>query len=487
MKIRELFGVDSDIDIVSLTMDSRSAGPGSAFFCVTGATADGHDYALSAAKNGAACIVHARPIPDMPAGVMQVQVPDVYAALNQAAHVFHGKPSEHMTVFGVTGTNGKTTVATLLSNLRSLWHPTGYIGTIANQYNHALSNQPHTTPDAIRLHRMLQVMLDDGLTGVAMEVSSHGLVQHRVDSVDFTVAVMTNLTHEHLDYHGTMDAYLEAKSHLFRLLKPEGVAILNRDDPSCDRLAAATRARVVTYGIEHDADYRARDLDLAADGTRFVLDYGGQSFEVVTNLVAAFNISNLLAVIAALHETGIPLSSLLPRVQSLEQVEGRIERIDQGQPFQVIVDYAHTPDGFEKIMTYAQAIRGDGRVTAVFGAAGRRDTIKRPLLGRIADRYCDQILLTEEDNRDENPVTIADEIRSGIRRAETRFVPDRATAIRRALSEAAPGDVVLILAKGSETFLDRDHRSDPYDGDVAVAKQALTGMGYQGLSGEESG
>ena len=487
MKIRTLFGIDSDVEISSLTMDSRSAGPGAAFFCVTGATSDGHDYAPDALRNGAACIVHSRPLPQMPTDAVLVRVPDVQTALNQAAHTFYGKPSEHMTVFGVTGTNGKTTVATLLSELRSHWHPTGYIGTIANQYNHALSNQPHTTPDAIRLHRMLRKMRDDNLTGVAMEVSSHGLVQHRVDSVDFDIAIMTNLTHEHLDYHHTMEAYLEAKGLLFRLLKPDGVAILNRDDPSCDPLAARTRARVVTYGIDSDADYRARDLDLAGDGTRFWLDHAGQSFEVRTNLVAAFNISNLLSVIAALHETGIPLSSLLPRVQSLGQVDGRIERVERGQPFRVIVDYAHTPDGFEKIMAYAQVIRGTGRVIAVFGAAGRRDTTKRPLLGRIADRFCDRILLTEEDNRDEDPAAIADQIRSGIRNASTQFVPDRATAIRQALAEATPGDVVLILAKGSETFLDREGRSDPYEGDVAVAKTALSSMGFHVLGDMEPG
>ncbi len=487
MTIRELFGTGSEAQVTSLAMDSRVVTPGSAFFCIVGATSDGHRYAGDAADRGAVCIVHSSPLADRRAGVVYIYADDVVSALNEAASAFFGRPSEHMTVFGVTGTNGKTTVASVIREVYSAFCPTGYIGTIANGYNHAPDNQPHTTPDAIRLNAILRHMLDDGLRAVAMEVSSHGLVQRRVDGIDFDVAIMTNLTHEHLDYHVTMDNYLEAKALLFRSLKPSAVAVLNRDDPSCDRLAAATRARVVTYGIDSEADYRADHLELFPAGSRFRLVHRGQSYRVETNLSAGFNISNLLAVLAAIHETGIPLADLVPLVASLSQVEGRIERIDQGQPFHVVVDYAHTPDGFDKIFAYARAIRGTGRVLAVFGAAGRRDTEKRPVLGRIADSTCDCIVLTEEDCRNEDPEIIAASIRTGIERADTLFIRDRRDAIRHALRSARPGDVVLLLAKGNEKFLDRDDRSDPYDGDVDVAKAILSELGHQALTVPVSG
>nr|MBP7402360.1 UDP-N-acetylmuramoyl-L-alanyl-D-glutamate--2,6-diaminopimelate ligase [Clostridia bacterium] len=460
MTIRELFGTGPDIQVASLATDSRLVEPGSVFFCVTGATVDGHRFASGAADRGAVCIVHSSPLDDRRDGTFYLRTDDVTAALNTAASAFYGHPSRRMTVFGVTGTNGKTTVATVLRELYSAVCPTGYIGTIANQYNHAPDNQPHTTPDCIRLHRILHDMLTDGLGAVAMEVSSHGLVQRRVDSIDFDVAIMTNLTHEHLDYHHTMEEYLEAKAMLFRMLKPDAVAVLNADDPSCAALAAATRARVVTYSLGTKADYEVRGLDLMPTGSRFRLLHAGTEHAVETNLSAAFNVSNLLAVLAAIHETGIPLERLIPLVRNLSQVEGRIERIDQGQPFHVIVDYAHTPDGFEKIFEYARAIRNGGRILAVFGSAGKRDTEKRPLLGEIADASCDRIILTEEDCRNEDPSRIAESIRSGITRAETSFIPDREAAIRQALKEAQSGDIVLILAKGNEKFMDREDRSD---------------------------
>ena len=481
MTLRELFGMDNDTPVTSLAMDSRAVVPGSVFFCMEGAAIDGHRYAGDAADRGAACIVHARPIEDRREGVAYLQTGDVPAALGRAAADFHGRPSERMTVFGVTGTNGKTTIASVIQELYSPFCPTGYIGTISNSYNHALDNQPHTTPDAIRLHAILRRMLDDGLRAVAMEVSSHGLVQRRVETVDFDVAIMTNLTHEHLDYHVTLERYLEAKSILFRMLKPTAVAILNADDPSCTMLSAVTRARTVTYGIDSEADYRADGLVLHPSGSRFQLHYQGEAHAVETNLTAKFNVSNLVAAMAAIHETGIPLEALVPLVKKISQVEGRIERIDQGQPFHVIVDYAHTPDGFEKIFAYAEAIRGSGDIVAVFGAAGRRDTEKRPVLGSIADRHCRRIILTEEDCRNEDPSVIAGSIRQGIKTADTEFIRDRYEAVRRALSIAKPGDVVLVLAKGNEKYLDRDDRTDPYAGDVDAARQILADMGYPAL------
>lgn len=303
--IRDLFGTDSDVQITSLAIDSRKAVPGSVFFCIPGQTVDGHKFAASAVKNGAVCVVHSAELEAYSDAVVYVRVPDVTAALNTAASEFYGNPSRSMAVYGVTGTNGKTSIACILKDVLDRFTKAGYIGTIANKYNIVHDNSPHTTPDAVTLHSILHEMKKDGLDAVAMEVSSHGLEQHRVDSIDFDVAIFTNLTHEHLDFHKTMENYLRAKAKLFEMLTPDKTAVLNTDDKlSFEYLKNCTKAKVLTYSVCADADYKAENIVLNPQFTSFDLRFGGKTYPVVTNLVAMFNVHNLLAAIAALHNGG---------------------------------------------------------------------------------------------------------------------------------------------------------------------------------------
>ena len=478
MTLRDLFNVDSDADVSALTMDSRTVVPGSVFFCVDGRTTDGHQYAAQAAEKGAVCIVHEKELDSYCEPVHYIRTGDVHAAMGRAADRFYHHPSRDLILYGVTGTNGKTTVASLISELSAAARPTGYIGTIENPYNPARDGQPHTTPDVLRLNSMLAHMRDDGLMAAAMEVSSHGLVQRRVEGISFDVAVMTNLTHEHLDYHGTLEAYLDAKALLFKNLDPDAVAVLNLDDSSWTHLLGVTKARIVTYSLNGTADYRAQDLELRPGHSRFTLLCDGNTYRVETNLEGRFNISNLLAALAAVHETGVPLEDLLPVAQRFSQIKGRMERIDRGQPFHVLVDYAHTPDGFDKVFSAVKALHGDAPITAVFSSPGKRDKSKRPDMGRAADLHCARIILTEGDHRDEEPEAIAAEIQKGIRKTPVHFERYRIDAIRKALTEAEPNSVVLILTKGDEPFLDRYGTVIDWMGDVNAAQSVLAELGY---------
>ena len=415
MKLNQLFGSVPAIEIGGLAIDSRKVKPGDMYFCLEGMVNDGHAFAADAVKAGAVCIVHAKDLDEMPEGAVYVKVSDVNKVLNEIASRFYGNPSHVLTMFGVTGTNGKSTVTNIIQSLYSHRAPCGYIGTISISFGDVRREPDLTTPDPILIHSTLAEMVDAGMKACAMEVSSHGLELRRVESVDFDAAVFTNLTHDHLDFHGTMERYFAAKLKLFTSLKKDALAVINVDDPYGRKIIDACTVRTVTYGVERDADYRADDIHLGVEETSFTLIHEGKEYPVKTNLVALFNVYNLLAAIAVLAETVMPLEEILPYTGHIHQVAGRIERICEGQPFNVIVDFAHTPDGMEKIMSYGRLITKEGcKMIAVFGSAGKRDTKKRPIFGELADRYCDMIILTEDDPRDEDPHAIADEIRSGI-------------------------------------------------------------------------
>ena len=408
MKLNQLFGSVPAIEIGGLAIDSRKVKPGDMYFCLEGMVNDGHAFAADAVKAGAVCIVHAKDLDEMPEGAVYVKVSDVNKVLNEVASRFYGNPSHVLTMFGVTGTNGKSTVTNIIQSLYSHRAPCGYIGTISISFGDVRREPDLTTPDPILIHSTLAEMVDAGMKACAMEVSSHGLELRRVESVDFDAAVFTNLTHDHLDFHGTMERYFAAKLKLFTSLKKDALAVINVDDPYGRKIIDACTVRTVTYGVERDADYRADDIHLGVEETSFTLIHEGKEYPVKTNLVALFNVYNLLAAIAVLAETVMPLEEILPYTGHIHQVAGRIERICEGQPFNVIVDFAHTPDGMEKIMSYGRLITKEGcKMIAVFGSAGKRDTKKRPIFGELADRYCDMIILTEDDPRDEDPHAIA--------------------------------------------------------------------------------
>ncbi len=474
--LKDLFDINSDRQITGLAIDSRKVTDGCVFFCMPGQTADGHKFAKQAAEKHAACIVHSKELENYDSNVYYYKVDDVVTTMNKAALRFNDNAADKMKIYGVTGTNGKTTIACILKDVLDHFTEAGYIGTIANKYNVVHDNSPHTTPDAIVLHSILKQMYDDGLRSVAMEVSSHGLEQRRVDSICFDTAIFTNLTHEHLDFHGTMENYRAAKAKLFTMLGEDKTAVINNDDDyTCNYLKSRTKANVLTYGIKNNADYMARNIVLTPDHTDFELIFQGKTYPVRTNLVAFFNVYNLLAAIGGLHAGGhgYALEEIIPCLNRITQVQGRIECVDEGQDFHVIVDYAHTPDGFEKIYQYAEKIKNGHRIISMFGSAGERDFEKRPILGKISDKYCDKIVLTEEDCRTENPAVIAQAIQKGIQHAECYYEPDRYHAIEKAISLAQPGDVILLLAKANEKFLDRDGHCFEWMGDIDAARQIL--------------
>lgn len=474
MKLTELFENVPDVEISNLMADSRKKRPNSIFFCVKGMMFDGHKFVDQAIENGACVIVYNEPLDHMQDDVTYIKVKDVLAAYNYVADAFYGHPSRKLKMYGVTGTNGKSSIACIIRDISNAFIPTGYIGTISIEYGNIKLPPLLTTPDIDDLHGILGEMVENGIQACALEASSIGIEQGRVDAIDFDTAIFTNLTHDHLDYHGTMANYLHAKKKLFDHLKQDGVAITNVDDPYGLSVVEDTKARVVTYGIEKDADYRVVNYKLSKDKTVFTLHHEGKEYEVETNLVAKFNIYNVVAAIAALSEQGMDIMDMLPHLKNLKQIEGRMQRISDGQPFNILVDFAHTPDGIEKVCQYASAITPKNkRIIAITGSAGKRDSIKRPIFGKILDQYCDMIILTEDDPRDENPQEIAEEIAAGIEHKNYIFDMDRYDAIRQAVEIADPNDTIIILGKGDERFIYREFGREPYEGDDAIAHEVL--------------
>lgn len=473
MKLNELVQGAPEIEISGLSSDSRSIQKGDMYFCMEGMNFDGHSFVDEVVEKGAAAIVHSKDLADMKRGVAYIKVDNVMKALNQIASRFNGSPSSNMQVFAVTGTNGKSTVSSIIEDVYSHFHPCGYIGTIAIRYRDVILPPSLTTPDPITMQKALHDMKEAGMEAVALEVSSHGLELGRVMGVDFDYAIYTNLTHDHLDFHGTFENYFDAKHKLFTQLKPSGTAIFNLDDSYAAAMMEGCRGRCVTFSLCKNADYYASNITLHKNGTTFTLHHGEESYEVETNLIANYNISNLMAAAAAMCEAGIPMQDLVPLFKHIRQIEGRMERIDEGQPFNVFVDFAHTPDGLRKVFTYAQAITSsDGAIIAVFGSAGKRDTRKRRIFGEIADEYCDMVILTEDDPRDEDPKEIANEIKQGIVKTNSIYIEDREEAITQAIESANPNDTILILGKGDEVFMYREFGRSPWKGDHIVAKEA---------------
>ncbi len=487
MKLSQIFDQAPDLEISGLSSDSRTVKPGDMYFCLEGLHSDGHTFIDQAIEKGACCIVHSRPLEQMKDGIAYIRVNDVNATLNLIASKFYAYPSRTLTMFGITGTNGKSSVASIIQDTYSHFAPCGYIGTIAIRYGDHVFPPSLTTPDPICIHSTLKNMVDAGMKACALEVSSHGLELGRVQSIDFDIAIFTNLTYDHLDFHGTFDNYFAAKKKLFANLKESGVAILNVDDAYYEPLKAATKARVVTYGIHKDADYRADEIHIGTEGSTFTLYHDDVAYCVATNLVALYNIYNLLAAIAGICESGLELRDVLPYFNKLHQIEGRMERIDEGQPFTVIVDFAHTPDGLEKVFEYAMDITETGRsIIAVFGSAGKRDTKKRRVFGEIASKYCDLIILTEDDPRDESAKEIANEIKSGIVNTKNIYIENRYDAIRQAIESANVHDTVLILGKGDEVFIYREEGREPWLGDHVAARHCIRKY-YLGIEDEEEG
>ena len=460
----------ADVEVADLAYDSRAVGPGTLFFCVPGFRTDGHDFAPRAVAQGASALVVERPL-DL--GVPEVLVPDVRAAMAPAAAAFNGDPTAQMDLVGVTGTNGKTTTAFLVREvLEAVGRQAGLLGTVKSVVGGIELEVKHTTPEAIDLQRTLRAMVDGGDVACAMEVSSHALELRRADAIHWDVAIFTNLTQDHLDFHATMEDYFLAKRRLFDA--GPRVAVVNVDDPYGRRLADEL-GDAVTVALDHDADYVARDLHTGLKGSHFVVDTPDGELQVVSPLPGRFNVSNVLGALAAARALGAPADAVVDALASAGRVPGRFEPVDEGQPFAVLVDYAHTPDSLENVLRAARGLTQSGkRVIAVIGAGGDRDRGKRPLMGRAARELADRVVVTSDNPRSEDPEAIIAEILTGTGEGpEVEALVDRRAAIARAVALAEEGDVVVIAGKGHEQGQEfTDGRKVPFD-DVTVAREAL--------------
>ncbi len=473
MTLRDLFGSEQPpVAVSALALDDRVVAPGTVFFCVPGFTRDGHDFAAKAVERGAAALVVQRPIASPAlAGVPQVLVPDVRAAMAPAAAALHGDPTASLTTAGITGTNGKTTTAYLLrALLEAGGHRTGLLGTVTSVVGGVEGPTQRTTPEAIDLQRTFATMLAAHDTHCVMEVSSHALELRRADAIHWAVALFTNLSQDHLDFHGGMEPYFAAKRRLFAAA--EGPSVVNVDDPYGRRLAAELPGEVVTFGLEEGAAVRATEVSFGLSGSDFTLD----GARLRSPLPGRFNVVNVLGAIAAARVLGVTDATIAAALLEAGRVPGRFEPVDEGQEFAVLVDYAHTPDGLENVLRAARELAGGRRVLAVFGAGGDRDRGKRPRMGAVAAALADVVIVTSDNPRSEDPEAIVAEVLEGAGPGASAVV-DRRAAIGMAVRSARSGDVVIIAGKGHEQGQEHaDGRKEPFD-DVAVAREALRGRG----------
>jgi UDP-N-acetylmuramoyl-L-alanyl-D-glutamate--2,6-diaminopimelate ligase len=476
---------DPTVEIRDLAYDSRRVGPGTLFFAFPGEHRDGHEFAAAAVEAGAAALVVERPL-DL--GVPEAWVEDARAAMAPIAATFQGDPTSELTVVGITGTNGKTTTAFLVRHLlEAAGRRCGLLGTVQQVVGGEVQEVERTTPEAIDLQRTFAAMLDAGDDACAMEVSSHALVLRRADAIHFAVKVFTNLSQDHLDFHADMEDYFAAKRLLFSgeggapLIEIEGgISAINVDDPYGRRLAeelpSGSGGECITYSAAGaEADLSARGVAYDAGGARFVCLSPDGELEVETPLPGDFNVSNALAALAVAHALGLDLHEAARALASAERVPGRFEPIDEGQPFGVLVDYAHTPDSLENVLKAARRLTGN-RLIAVFGAGGDRDREKRPLMGRAGAELSDLAVVTSDNPRSEDPAAIIEQIRAGIpddAHAELVVEGDRRAAISLALGRANEGDIVVIAGKGHEQGQEFEGgRKVPFD-DRDVAREEL--------------
>ena len=469
------------LEIAGLDYDSRRVGKGSLFFAFPGSRADGRRFAEDARGRGAAAVASESEAPADFDGIW-VQVEHGRRALALAALNFYGRPDERLSLTGITGTNGKTTTSYLLDSvLRAAGHTTALIGTIEYHLAGRVIPAVNTTPESLELVRLFDELEKQGGTHATMEVSSHALALGRVYGLHFHTAVFTNLTRDHLDFHNTMEAYFAAKRLLFEGAgaPPPPVAVLNRDDENIQGMKLQPETEIYWYGLGADATLRARQIVSGFDGLRFEVHSGKTRFAVESPLIGKINVYNILAACGAALSYDIAPETIAQGIANLRAVPGRFERVDEGQPFAVAVDYAHTDDAIRNVIAVARSLNPK-RVITLFGCGGDRDRSKRPLMGQAAAEASDLVVLTTDNPRSEDPLAIMNDALVGIRRVDVPHIvePDRATAIARALREAREGDIVILAGKGHETYQILKDQTLPFD-DRAVAREVLKSYGFR--------
>ena len=442
-----------DISIGKITFDSRQVGPGDMFVAVKGTHTDGHEFIEDVIRKGASAVL-CELLPDkQPDHVTFIQVDDSARVLGLAVSNYYDNPGSHLKLVGVTGTNGKTSIATLLYRLLTqLGYKSGLLSTVRNMIGEKELAATHTTPDAIAIQSMLKQMVDEGCTHAFMEVSSHAIDQKRISGLEFDIAIFTNLTHDHLDYHKTIEGYLKAKKQLFDSLPASAFALVNSDDRNGKVMVQNSRAKVKTFGVRSVADFKAKIIESHFDGMLVTLD----GAELWIKLIGEFNASNVLAVYAAATLLGQPKDEILRIISTLSTVDGRFEYVRSDKGITAIVDYAHTPDALKNVLTTINQIRGQtSQLITVVGAGGDRDKTKRPVMGKISAGLSDRVILTSDNPRSEDPDTIIAEMMEGVlaeNRNRVAAITDRREAIKTACMMAKPGDVILIAGKGHETY-----------------------------------
>jgi UDP-N-acetylmuramoyl-L-alanyl-D-glutamate--2,6-diaminopimelate ligase len=488
MKLNELLrgldGLDSGLEVgaevTSLAYDSRRVQPGTLFFAIQGEKADGHAFIPQALERGALGIVSER-LPPSDLAARWVRVPKIRRALSAAGRVFFGQPDLHLKLIGITGTNGKTTTAFLVDSiLRAAGIRAGLFGTIEYRVGERALPALNTTPESLDLWSYFAQTVEAGGTSVVMEVSSHALAQERVWGFPYSVAVFTNLTRDHLDYHKDFEHYFEAKRRLFEGLgtPPPQWAVINLDDPWGRKLLDVPCPQRLTYGMNSNAQVKPKHLDSRHNGLEGTIVTPAGKLQLASSLMGRANLANILAATAASVAYGIPLEKIEEGLKDLKAVPGRFERIDEGQPFLVLVDYAHTDDALRNVLSTARDLTRN-RLIVVFGCGGERDRAKRPLMGEAAGSLSDLAVLTSDNPRGEDPLLIMSDALVGLQKAGKPYWAevDRETAIRKAVEEAREGDVVVLAGKGHETYQVLKDRTIPHD-DREVARRVLREMGY---------
>ena len=466
--------VGDDVLISGIEHDSRKVTTKNLFVCMEGAHVDGHNFIPQAKDRGAVAILTTRKNFTPPENISALIVPDMLNALAVIVPYFYDYPSRKMRVVGITGTNGKTTTTYLLREIFSrAGFKVGLIGTIQILIGEKIFPVRNTTPNVIDLQKILADMLNEKVQVVVMEVSSHALTEHRVAGIEFDTAIFTNLTQDHLDYHLTMENYLRAKTKLFDMVSRHGrkqnkTAIVNVDDVAAEEILRHCLCKKISYGVKNSADLRATEISLRADGMNFKI---GDEMNLSLHLTGLFNVYNVLAAVGAAQAENIRADIIKDALENFKSVPGRFERIFSSAPFEVIVDYAHTPDGVKNVLQTARQIV-DGKIITVFGCGGDRDNSKRPIMGKLAAELSDVVIATSDNPRTEDPEKILDEIEIGIGKKNHERIVDRRAAIFRAIELAEAGDIVLILGKGHETYQILNTGTIHFD-DREVAEQAI--------------
>jgi UDP-N-acetylmuramoyl-L-alanyl-D-glutamate--2,6-diaminopimelate ligase len=473
----EIRGTAADNEVRGVSYDSRKISPGDVFVAISGLKDDGSKYVRDAIAKGAVAVIQDRSSRnsfDVP--VIAVETPR--AALAKAAWNIAGNPNKKLKLVGITGTNGKTTVSAALAKLLTICdRPCGVCGTLGMFFGEYKFDSDRTTAEAPELAAAFSDMLSRGATHVTLEATSIGLVMHRLDELQFDVGILTNMSRDHLDFHGTWENYRQAKLMLFESDRLSGTAVINADDPEADLFLRHTKRPSLTYGLNSNSDFSAMQIQLRADGTIFHLQSPEGRFEACTALIGQFNVYNTLAIIAGAYALGLPVKKIVETLPELTHVRGRAEVVRSAAPFAVLVDYAHTPDALEKILSTVRELT-KGKLHCVVGAGGDRDKGKRPLMAQAAEKYSDVVYLTSDNPRTEEPQSILDDMLAGVKESlKVRANPDRRQAINTALASGHKGDVVVVAGKGHETYQEIHGVKHPFD-DADVIREWLRDHEY---------